>query len=156
MAEKRNPMATASDKLLRTGLTIRTEPYGLNCKVEEFLGAGSQGEVYGAKLDGGAVALKWYFREAATAEQRSALEILIRKEAPNDRFLWPIALATSENVPGFGYLMPLREPRFASIVALMTRRVEPTFRAVATAGLHLAHCYLQSATCFSNRPRATF
>jgi eukaryotic-like serine/threonine-protein kinase len=143
MAEKRNPMATASDKLLRTGLTIRTEPYGLNCKVEEFLGAGTQGEVYGAKLGGDAVALKWYFREWATAEQRSALEILIRKEVPNDRFLWPIALATSENVSGFGYIMPLREPRFASIVALMTRNVEPTFRTLTTAGLHLAHCYLQ-------------
>jgi serine/threonine protein kinase len=39
--------------------------------------------------------------------------------------------------------MPLRQPRYKGIVDLMKRRVEPAFRALATAGLELAHSYLQ-------------
>jgi hypothetical protein len=35
---------------------------------------------------------------------------------------------------GYGYLMRLREPRFKGIIDMMKRRVEPGFRALATAG----------------------
>jgi serine/threonine protein kinase len=38
--------------------------------------------------------------------------------------------------------MPLRQPRYRGIVDLMKRRVEPSFRALATAGLELADSYL--------------
>ena len=38
--------------------------------------------------------------------------------------------------------MPLRPQRFKNIVDLMKRRIEPTFRALATAGLNLSHNYL--------------
>src|SRR5581483_632859 len=71
---------------------------------------------------------------------------LVKQGPPNDRFLWPIELAeTGEpaTVPGFGYVMPLREARYRGIIDLMKRRVEPSFRALATAGLELAHSYLQ-------------
>jgi serine/threonine protein kinase len=46
-------------------------------------------------------------------------------------------------VAGFGYVMPLRDSRYKSIVDLMKRRIEPTFRALATSGLELSHSYLQ-------------
>jgi serine/threonine protein kinase len=39
--------------------------------------------------------------------------------------------------------MPLRDPRFRGIVDMMKRRIEPSFRALATAGLELSHSYLQ-------------
>jgi eukaryotic-like serine/threonine-protein kinase len=39
--------------------------------------------------------------------------------------------------------MPLRAPRFKGIVDLMKRRIEPSFRALATAGLELSDSYLQ-------------
>lgn len=39
--------------------------------------------------------------------------------------------------------MPYREPRFKSITDLVRRRVEPSFRALATAGFELAHSYQQ-------------
>ena len=38
--------------------------------------------------------------------------------------------------------MPLREARYKGIVDMMKRRVEPSFRAIATAGLELSHSYL--------------
>ena len=46
-------------------------------------------------------------------------------------------------MPGYGYLMRLRQAQYKGIVDLMAKRVEPTFRALATAGLQLADCYLQ-------------
>jgi serine/threonine protein kinase len=51
-------------------------------------------------------------------------------------------ITTAVGVPGFGYVMPLRPKRFKNIVDLMTRRIEPTFKALATAGLNLSHNFL--------------
>jgi DNA-binding helix-hairpin-helix protein with protein kinase domain len=130
-------------QLLKPRQKVRTESSGLTCQVEQFLGGGGQGEVYRADLAGKPVALKWYFESQATPEQRAALETLVRIGPPNDNFLWPIELSSAGGVPGFGYIMRLREQRFKGIVDMMKRRVEPTFRALATSGLELAHSYLQ-------------
>src|SRR5690348_2299202 len=107
------------NQLLKTDQVIRVSAAGATCQVRQFLGGGGQGEVYRADWDGAAVALKWYFPQSATASQREALEALIRKGAPTDRFLWPIEIAADSNIPGFGYVMPLRDQRFKSIVDLM-------------------------------------
>ncbi len=131
------------DEILKTGQIVRTEISGMNCEVEAFLGGGGQGEVYRAELNGKDVALKWYFPASATREQRKVLETLIMKGAPNDKFLWPIELASADNVPDFGYIMPLREERYKSLFDLMKCRIDPTFYALATAGLHLSHSFLQ-------------
>jgi DNA-binding helix-hairpin-helix protein with protein kinase domain len=114
----------------------------MSCTIEELLGAGGQGEVYKAQLGGEAVAVKWFFPEMATPEQRASMELLIRKGAPSEHFLYPLEITTAAGVPGFGYVMPLRPKRFKNIVDLMTRRIEPTFRALATASFNLAHNYL--------------
>ncbi len=121
---------------------MHCEPSGLPCTIGELLGAGGQGEVYKAELAGEAVAVKWFFQHMATPEQRASMELLIRKGAPSEHFLYPMEITTAAGVPGFGYIMPLRPKRFKNIVDLMTRRIEPTFRALATAGFNLAHNYL--------------
>ncbi|MBN1955051.1 MAG: serine/threonine protein kinase [Anaerolineae bacterium] len=131
------------NQILKIGQIVQTETTGAPCRVVRFLGGGGQGEVYQAELGGKAVALKWYFPATATPEQREALEILVKKGPPTAKFLWPEELTFAAGVPGFGYIMPLREPRFKGIVDLMKRRIEPSFRALATAGLELAHSYLQ-------------
>ena len=130
------------DEILKRGQTIQCAPSGMSCTIEELLGAGGQGEVYKAQLGGEAVAVKWFFPEMATPEQRASMELLIRKGAPSEHFLYPLEITTAAGVAGFGYVMPLRPPRFKNIVDLMTRRIEPTFRALATAGLNLSHNYL--------------
>lgn len=131
------------DEMLKTGQVVRTNISGMTCEVEAFLGGGGQGEVYRAKLNGNDVALKWYFPDSATDEQRKVLETLIMKGAPNDQFLWPLELAAAENVPNFGYIMPLREERYKSLFDLMKRRIDPSFYALATAGHHLSHSFYQ-------------
>jgi eukaryotic-like serine/threonine-protein kinase len=44
---------------------------------------------------------------------------------------------------GFGYIMPLREARFKSIISLMKRRIHPTFRVLTAVGFQMADSYLQ-------------
>jgi DNA-binding helix-hairpin-helix protein with protein kinase domain len=131
------------NQILKPKQVVKTETTGTPCTVEQFLGGGGQGEVYRAEWGGKSMALKWYFPASATDEQRAALDILVKKGPPNDKFLWPLELASAVGVPGFGYVMPLRESRFKGIVDLMKRRIEPSFRALATAGLDLSHSYLQ-------------
>jgi eukaryotic-like serine/threonine-protein kinase len=46
-------------------------------------------------------------------------------------------------VPGFGYIRPLRDPRFKTLVDMIHRGVEPTFRVLTTVGLELSHRFLQ-------------
>lgn len=128
--------------LLRPDRTILTAS-GKTCTVEHLLGSGSQGEVYRARLSGrkDPVALKWYYLEnipGTKEDQYFNLEKLIKAGSPDERFLWPLDLCTAPDVPGFGYIMPLREPRFKSINDWMFRKVNPTFEALTTAGYLLA------------------
>jgi DNA-binding helix-hairpin-helix protein with protein kinase domain len=130
------------DEMLKPGQTVQCEPSGMPCTIEKLLGAGGQGEVYKAELGGAPVAVKWFFPHMATPEQRASMELLVRKGPPSEHFLYPLEITTAAGTAGFGYVMPLRPPRFKNIVDLMTRRIEPSFRALATAGLNLAHNYL--------------
>ena len=129
-------------QLLSLKSTVQTDS-GHVCRVESFIGGGGQGEVYRAQLDGQPIALKWYFPEQATPAQRQSLETLIRKGPPSAHFLWPLELITAPNIAGFGYLMPLREPRYKGIVDLMKRRIDPSFRTLSIAGLQLAQAFLE-------------
>ncbi len=131
------------NQMLKSGQVVTTETSNTPCRVEQFIGAGGQGEVYRAVLAKEPMALKWYFPSQATKEQREALETLVRKESPNDRFLWPLELVSDDRVRGYGYIMPLRPPGYKNIVDLMKRRVEPTFRALATIGFELADSFKQ-------------
>jgi serine/threonine protein kinase len=133
----------ASGQIFKNKQIVTTILSNLPCTVEHFLGSGSQGEVYQATLNGKPYALKWYFKQNATPEQWTALETLIKRGAPTDRFLWPIELTKKQNLPGFGYLMLLRDVRYKGIVDLMKRKVEPTFRALITAGLEVSNSFLQ-------------
>jgi hypothetical protein len=134
------------NQTLKINQKVKAEDSGLECRVEKYLGGGGQGEVYRADFDGKKVALKWYFTTTATPEQRMALEKLVQMGAPNNKFLWPSELASAPDVSGYGYIMPLREDRFKSIVDMMKRKIEPKFRALATAGFQLADSYLSLHT----------
>jgi eukaryotic-like serine/threonine-protein kinase len=134
------------DQTFQPGSSVRLELSASSCRVEELLGSGGQGEVYRVATADGRLALKWFFPAMATPSQRTAIELLVRKGPPNGNFLWPIDVATAPGVVGFGYVMRLREPRFKSILDLMKRRIEPTFRVLATAGLNLSDHFLRLHT----------
>jgi len=114
---------------------------GVEYKVEDFLGSGGQGEVYKVSSGGKDWALKWYYAHTATESQCKALETLVSKGSPTEKFLWPLTLITDPKIPGFGYIMPLRPRNYKNIVDLMKRRIEPSFYTLATAGYYLADSY---------------
>jgi DNA-binding helix-hairpin-helix protein with protein kinase domain len=129
-------------ELLKIGQTVTSVPAGIPCTVDQYLGGGGQGEVYRATMAGGPIAIKWYFPHTATPEQRQAIDELVKSRAPDPRFLWPLDLLVSRGSPTFGYSMPLRAPGLKTIIDVMKRRADPTFRTLATAGFQLADCYL--------------
>lgn len=118
---------------------------GLPCQVEELLGSGTQGEVYRTQLSDRPVALKWFYSYYIHQDVGllDRLSEVVHLGAPNDRFLWPLAIVTSPEIAGFGYIMRLREAGYRSISDLVKREVELNFRTLATIGLELADSFLQ-------------
>jgi eukaryotic-like serine/threonine-protein kinase len=129
------------NELLKPGQVVQTRISGKSCQVEKFLGGGGQGEVYSAKWGGAAFAIKWYFAYTATDDQHDSLEKLVKESPPSDVFLWPLDIAFADGVPGFGYIMRLREPRFKGLLDLVCNRVDPKFRELITVGLALADSF---------------
>jgi serine/threonine protein kinase len=71
------------------------------------------------------------------------LSRVIRKEPPSESFIWPVDLALHQGHPSFGYITPSRDVRFRSFGELLSRRVDPTFHALTTAGLCLADAFMR-------------
>ncbi len=134
------------NQLLQVGQSVALKTLDTNCKIEKFLGGGAQGEVYQVTIAEQPMALKWYFPHYLKQDPalRQRIEQTIKFGPPSDRFLWPLEIATDPKTSdSFGYLMPLREARFKGLVDLVARRVQPSFRTLASAGFELAHSYLQ-------------
>ncbi len=131
------------NQILRPGQSVSVGASGLTCRVEQLLGGGGQGEVYRASIGSQSLALKWYFPLSATPEQLDALTTLVRKGPPSERFLWPLDITWSNEAPGFGYIMPLRDARYSGMVDLMQGSVSPKFRTLTTVGFQLASSFLQ-------------
>ncbi|MCX5977814.1 MAG: serine/threonine protein kinase [Coprothermobacterota bacterium] len=132
-------------ELLRRGQKIQTTNLGVAIEVDQFLGAGTQGEVYRATMGKNAIALKWFFPEYIAQDRRLQERLLkaIQAGAPSNRFLWPMGLASLQGNPSFGYVMPLRRSNFKGIVDLLKKKINLSFRGLATAGFETSHSYFQ-------------
>lgn len=128
--------------MLKAGTQLRTTK-NVDVRVDSFLGSGGQGEVYKVTVDGRPEALKWYFPQAATDEQRRIVtELVNQADMQSDRFLWPEALVVRDgDTRSFGYVMPLRPERFAGLPDLFARRVVPKPRELITACLLVVEAY---------------
>lgn len=133
------------NELLQVGQTIQGATSGLSFRVAEYLGGGGQGEVYRASAAGSDIAVKWFYPRYVRQDGRlrERLERAVQLGAPSDRFLWPAELTFSPDLDGFGYVMEVREPRFRGMAELVTRQMEPSFRALSTAAFELSHAFLQ-------------
>jgi len=109
--------------LLPEGAELRCEGLERPLQILRGLGGGTQGQVYAVAVDGEALALKWYLPACIARDPGLAprLRQTIGLGAPNEDFLWPLALlepsAASRPLirhpeAGFGYLMALRPPGF--------------------------------------------
>ena len=122
------------DGLIQPGQTLLMERGGAVVVVEKRLGEGGQGVVHQARIGDMPFAVKWLRPGPGNEEMRKSISGLIRGGRPPHRaFVWPIDLLSSDIVPGFGYLMPLLEPRFTSLAPILNMEIRPL---VAHAGDH--------------------
>ena len=128
------------DGQLKAG-TVLTAESGTKYKVREMLGSGGQGEVYAVESGGRTYALKWYYKNTATENQREILDNLVQKGKPDDSFLWPEDMVEDGKGSSFGYIMPLRPKNYKSIVDMMKRKAEPSFYCLCRAAYHLTKGY---------------
>ncbi len=131
------------NQIFRSGEEAWLESSRQTCSIADFLGGGGQGEVYRVRIGNDEFALKWYFPNSATPQQRQSLEALVRIGPPASTFLWPIEMVSSEHHSGFGYLMPLRPHQYMGLVDVMNGQVDPSFRVLVNAALGLADSFLQ-------------
>jgi len=128
-------------QLTHSNQSIFLEQANIPLTIGKPLGAGAQGEVYQVAVDDQDLALKWYFPKAVSEDQKTALRRLIEMGPPSDRYLWPIELAVSDEGPGFGFVMPLREQRFRGIVDIYSRRVPVNMWVLSTLCLNLVDAF---------------
>ncbi len=111
------------------------------CKVVKLLGGGGQGEVYRVSYRGNDHALKWYFPQSATDQQKKTLEKLIADGKPDPVFLWPESLASADGVNGYGYLMALRPPEYKSLQDFMMGKIDVSFLQLFRACIELCKAF---------------
>lgn len=132
-------------QLLSVGQEVYGDASDLPFRIEEYLGSGSQGEVYRASAQAGEVAVKWFYsryvRQDTRLEER--LERAVQIGSPSESFLWPFELIRASDADGFGYVMGLREVRYRGMAELVSRQIESSFRALSTAAFELANAFLQ-------------
>jgi eukaryotic-like serine/threonine-protein kinase len=129
-----------SQQLTLQGRTLRMLRAGTAVTVGERLGEGGQGVVHAVTIGGAPYAVKWY-RYAPSGELRKSIAALVERGRPHRDFYWPIDLVASDELTGFGYVMPRLEPRFSSFAQLVSRSDQPPFRVVITVGRHLVTAF---------------
>jgi eukaryotic-like serine/threonine-protein kinase len=130
---------------LRAGDTARLQSSGEIVHVGERLAEGGQGAVYLAELNGQQFALKWYepLRNTRMAEQFAAnITKLITRGKPQHRaFIWPIDMVVCPERDGFGYIMPLMDPKFRSFAQLLKAAELPSFWTLIQIGINLVDAF---------------
>ena len=135
-------MAADMDGLIQPGDTLRMERAGAILAVEKRIGEGGQGVVHAARLNGTPFAVKWFRPGLGSDQMRTSITALIQRgRPPHPAFVWPINLVSSEHMPGFGYVMPLLEPRFVSLAQLLNTDPQPSFRVITTIGRELVDAF---------------
>ena len=124
--------------MLSSGQRLHSN-YEIDYKVVKLLGSGGQGEVYDIEVGAKHYALKWYYPHMSTPQQKAILMKLLETGSPDQRFLWPLDYIEKDGQ--FGYVMPLRPVEYKSIVDLMKRKAEPSFKALCKAGYELSDAF---------------
>lgn len=132
--------------MLKPGQVLIARNMESAATIEELIGEGAQAEVYRARIGNAHYALKWYRPQYLSVDQKlwERLKVAIHSGSPTDQFLWPFDLVAAPRQADYGgYIMPLKPPEFVSMVDLLRRRAEPSFRALTWVGFHLAHSFLK-------------
>jgi DNA-binding helix-hairpin-helix protein with protein kinase domain len=140
------------------GTTFRTLRRAHVGRIGRLLGAGGQGAVYEADLNGGRFAVKWFHPNYVEVDAglRPRLTRAIQRGAPNEAFLWPIDIVEIAGQSSFGYVMRLRDPEYAGMRQLIARppeRLDPPIAVRAAICLRIVESFLElhaSGFCYQD------
>lgn len=107
--------------ILKKGQVIEISN-GRKLMVDDFLGAGGQGEVYLVTCDNKQYALKVYIRKTSS-DFRFNLKVNIDRKSPSPNFLWPLEMVNLEN-DNFGYIMDLRPSNYKSFISFLNGKTQ--------------------------------
>ena len=130
----------SGQQLSLQGETLRMVRASTAVTVGGRLGEGGQGVVHAVTIGGAPYAVKWY-RSAPAVELRKSIAALVERGRPHRAFIWPVDLVVSDQLDGFGYVMPRLEPRFVSFAQLVSRPEQPPFRVVINIGRQLVSAF---------------
>lgn len=110
-------------RFFQDGHELSVQGFNKPIQIRGYLGAGSQGQVYKAIVNGHTFALKWYYPGYAKQDRGIAerLRRAIAAGPPSRHYIWPLYLIEEhqahdreedERTPGLGYLMRLRPDAF--------------------------------------------
>lgn len=115
-----NPQQATFKELPERGDTLYMDRTREPLQVGERVGEGGQGVVHRVLLRTGApLALKWYRRNTDSPQQRQAIKELASRRCPHTAFLFPLDTVTTENIGGFGYVMPWMDSRFSTFAQMV-------------------------------------
>jgi eukaryotic-like serine/threonine-protein kinase len=135
------------DELSRAGQALRTQS-GAAVVVGNKVSEDSQGGVYRARAGDTWLAVRWIRPGTGSDTIRQWITDLIRRgRPPHPGFMWPLDLVSSDQVPGFGYIMPLLEPRFTPLISVLGDPRPPSFRVTAAIGRELADAFEALHAC---------
>lgn len=121
---------------LRKNEVIKTID-GKDIKVLELLGAGGQGTVYKVNYEGKKYALKWYKKPAEDAFYKN-LQDNVKRGAPAETFLWPLAITEKDKDCCFGYVMKLCPKKYQPLSQFLLNNAKfKNLSAMITAGIQI-------------------
>ncbi len=126
--------------------------------IVRLLGAGGQGTVYEIAIGDARFALKWYHDHYVAIDRtlRARLTRAVERGAPTASFLWPMDVMVRPGAGSFGYVMPLRDPAYVGMRALIARppdRVELSLEQRMTLCARIADSFLElhaSGFCYQD------
>jgi eukaryotic-like serine/threonine-protein kinase len=122
---------------LKEGSVISTDIGKL--KINKLLGEGGQGAVYHVTLNSNHYALKVYHQSNEIKKMKDAIETLIAKKQPSDKFVWPQAIINFDST--FGYIMDIRPEGFKSLQAWLKRQYDMELHILINACIQLTDSF---------------
>lgn len=127
-------------EIFKSGQTIKTSS-GVNIKILQYIGGGGQGEVYKVDVYDKVYALKWYY-PSVSQNQKDTLRQLLEKDCPDESFVWPMEMVELENDnSSFGYVMEFMSNDYKSLVSLMRRDINLTYKNLIKACFNLVNAF---------------
>lgn len=133
------------------GRTLRMVRAGTPVSVGERVSDADAFTIYRASAGDGPLAVSWYPDLPGTRSLAKLLTWLVDIGSPHPAFTWPIDTVMSEEMPGFGLVMPLPEPGLVSLGQLLARTESPSFPVLISIGLQLVSAFEglhEAAMCY--------